>query len=134
MTSQRPTFLYDGDCAFCSSCARFIQRRIRPRADVVPWQFTDLKALGVTTGQAEDAVQWINVDGSVASGADGIAALLKHSGWPWRLLGAALGLTPVLWLARPIYRLISRYRDKLPGGTAACALPQAERDRLRGTG
>jgi hypothetical protein len=32
----------------------------------------------------------------------------------------------------PLYRLISRNRHKLPGGTAACSLPQAERDRLAG--
>jgi hypothetical protein len=36
---------------------------------------------------------------------------------------------PLSWLAPPVYRLIARHRDKLPGGTAACALPQAGRDQ-----
>lgn len=131
---MKPIFLYDGDCSFCTSCARFIERRMRTRAVVVPWQFAELDALGVTRQQAEEAVQWIGSDGAVASGPEGIAVLLKDAGSYWRPLGFLLGLRPVLWLARPVYRLISRNRDKLPGGTAACALPQAERDKLRRAG
>src|SRR3954465_13994135 len=49
--TERPVFVFDGDCAFCSSCARFIERRIRPSADVEAWQFTDLDALGLTEDQ-----------------------------------------------------------------------------------
>lgn len=129
-----PIFLYDGDCSFCTSCARFIERRMRTRAAVVAWQFADLDRLGVTQEQAEAAVQWIGADGAVASGPEAIAVLMKDAGSYWRPLGFLLGLRPVLWLAWPVYRLISRHRDKLPGGTAACALPQAERDKLRKAG
>jgi predicted DCC family thiol-disulfide oxidoreductase YuxK len=131
---DRPTFLFDGDCAFCSTCARFIERRIPTTAHVVAWQFAELDRLGVSQQQAEAAVQWIDVDGSVAGGPAGIAALLRDAGSYWRPLGFLLGLRPVLWLAWPVYRLIARHRDKLPGGTAACALPQAKRDELRRNG
>ena len=34
----RPVFLFDGDCAFCSTCARFIERRIPTSAFVEAWQ------------------------------------------------------------------------------------------------
>ena len=95
MTESRPTFLYDGDCAFCSACARFIERRMRTSAVVIPWQFADLDSLGVTQQQAEEAVQWIDVDGRVASGPEGIARLLVDSGSYWRPLGWLLGLRPV---------------------------------------
>src|SRR3712207_1142233 len=44
-SATRPTFVYDGDCAFCTACARFIERRIPADVDVVPWQFADLAAL-----------------------------------------------------------------------------------------
>ena len=39
------TFIYDGDCAFCSSCARFIERFIPTAATITPWQYADLTAL-----------------------------------------------------------------------------------------
>ena len=128
---MRPVFLYDGDCAFCSSCARFIERRIRTRARVLPWQFAELEALGVTRQQAEAAVQWIEPDGSVAGGADAIATLLVDAGSYWRVLGLLIGHRPGRWVAGPVYRLVAANRDKLPGGTATCVLPQVERDRLR---
>jgi hypothetical protein len=69
---MRHTFVIDGDWAFCSTCARFIERRIPTPAP---------------------------------------------GGAAW-----------------PAYRPISRNRDRLPGGTAVCALPRAERDRPRGAG
>lgn len=124
----RATFLYDGDCAFCSACARFVERRIPTGADVRPWQFADLDALGVSQDAAEQAVQWIAPDGRVDAGPVAIARLLVDAGSYWRPLGWLLALPPVRWLAWPVYRLIARNRHRMPGGTAACALPQAERD------
>ena len=131
------TFLYDGDCSFCSSCAGFIERRIPTGADVKPWQFADLDALGVTQPQAEDAVIWVPATGEggrsarTTAGPEAIARLLVDAGSFWRPLGWMLDLPPVRWVAWPVYRLISRNRHRLPGGTAACSLPQAERDRQR---
>jgi len=126
---DRPTFIYDGDCAFCSSCARFIERRIPTKARVVPWQRTDLATLGITEEQAEDAVQWIEPVGAVAAGPVAIAALLIDGGSFWRPLGWLLRLPPMLWLAWPVYRWVSRNRHRMPGGTPACSLPQAERGK-----
>jgi predicted DCC family thiol-disulfide oxidoreductase YuxK len=130
-TVSTPVFVYDGDCAFCSTCARFIERRLRTRARVVPWQFTPLEPLGVTREQAEAAVQWVH-DGVHTQGPAAIADLLRDSGAVWRPLGAVLATRPVLWAAWPAYRWVARNRHRLPGGTAACSLPQAEREKLKG--
>ncbi|BCJ36837.1 hypothetical protein Athai_43400 [Actinocatenispora thailandica] len=126
MTGERPTFLFDGDCAFCSRCAGFVERHIPTRAAVLPWQRADLDALGVSQQQADAAVQWIDPAG-VAAGPDAIARLLRDAGSFWRPLGVALGAPPVRWLAWPAYRWVARHRDLMPGGTAACALPAADR-------
>ncbi|HEY3010954.1 MAG TPA: DCC1-like thiol-disulfide oxidoreductase family protein [Micromonosporaceae bacterium] len=124
----RPTFVYDGDCAFCTSCARFIERWIPTDAAVVPWQFVDLDALGLTVAECADAVQWVAADGTVAAGPEAIALLLRDSRrQPWRMAGRLLGLRPVRALAWPAYRWVARNRHRLPGGTAACAVPAAER-------
>jgi predicted DCC family thiol-disulfide oxidoreductase YuxK len=117
--------VYDGDCSFCTSCAQFIERRIPSRAAVVPWQFADLTALGLTRAQAEEAVQWVGTDGSVASGPDAIAMLLRDAGRFWRLPGRALQLGPVRFAAWPAYRWVADHRHLMPGGTPACSLPRA---------
>ncbi|GAA2261575.1 hypothetical protein GCM10009853_013330 [Glycomyces scopariae] len=125
------TFLYDGDCAFCTTSANFIEKHIRTSAKVVPWQWADLDALGVTQQEAEDAVWWIEISFRRA-GPDAIAVLLRRAQWYWKPFGWLLSLKPVAFVAWPVYRWVARNRHRLPGGTAACSLPQAERDRLRG--
>lgn len=129
-TPSGPTFVYDGDCSFCTSCANFIERRIPSRATVVAWQHADLSRLGLTVAQAEEAVQWIAADGTVSSGPDAIGALLRDAGRLWRVPGGALRLGPVRAVAWPGYRWVSKHRHLLPGGTPACSLPQAQRDLL----
>lgn len=128
---MRPVFLYDGDCAFCTRCAEFVERRIPTTAKVTPWQWVDLGPLGVTQPEAEAAVQWIAPDGAIAAGPEAIARLLVDAGSFWRPLGRLLDLAPVRWVTWPIYRLVARNRHRMPGGTAACSLPQAERERRR---
>ncbi|MCI4064126.1 DUF393 domain-containing protein [Micromonospora sp. R77] len=126
------TFVYDGDCAFCSRCAEFIERRIPTGARVVPWQHADLTELGLTEAECEEAVQWVGVDGARASGPDAVAKLLGGSAPLWRVAGTGLGLPPVRALAWPAYRWVARNRHRLPGGTAACALPQEARGHSHG--
>jgi predicted DCC family thiol-disulfide oxidoreductase YuxK len=134
MTKQlNPVFVYDGDCSFCTSCAHFIERWIPTRAAIVPWQFADLSALGLTQQECETAVQWVDPGiGVTAAGPDGIAAMLRDAGKGWWLIGTVLRLKPVRAVAWPAYRWIAGHRHLLPGGTAACSLPQSARERLYG--
>ncbi len=115
----RPVLLYDGDCGFCTTSARALER-IGPDAEIVAWQFADLAELGVTEEQAAAAVQWIQVDGTVRSGHEAIAAALSAAGRIWRGIGRTLLLPGVSWLAAKVYRLVADNRYRLPGGTPAC--------------
>jgi predicted DCC family thiol-disulfide oxidoreductase YuxK len=117
-----PTFIYDGDCAFCSSCVRYLERWVPSRARIVPSQRVDLGALGVTPQQAATAVQWLGDDGARGSGPVAIGYLLSDAGSFWRAPGWLLRHPPVRWLAWPLYYWVSRNRHRLPGGTAACAI------------
>lgn len=126
------TFVYDGDCAFCTSCAEFVGRHIvrrhgPTRVAVLPWQFADVDSLGFTVAECDEAVQWVGVDGTRAAGPEAIAQLLRVGGRGWRPLGWLLARRPVLGLAWPAYRWVARNRHRMPGGTAACALPAAAR-------
>jgi predicted DCC family thiol-disulfide oxidoreductase YuxK len=124
---ERAVLVYDGDCAFCTSSVRFIERRIPVSAQITAFQFADLDALGTTWEQAEREVLWVDRDGRVRGGAPAVAALLLDAGGVWRALGAIMRVPPVSWLARGAYRLIADNRDRMPGGTPACALPADRR-------
>lgn len=117
------TFVYDGDCAFCTSCARFLRRRVPTPAAIEPWQRLDLAGLGLTEAECEQAVQWVQPGRAPLAGPDAIAALLRTSRRRWRVAGRLLQLAPVRALAWPAYRWVARNRHRMPGGTAACALP-----------
>jgi predicted DCC family thiol-disulfide oxidoreductase YuxK len=117
---SRPLLIYDGDCAFCTTCARLVESRVRPAADVVPWQLTELEPLGLGPEQATDAVQWVGGDGAVRSGHAAIAAMLLSAGPFWRAAGRVLLLPGISWIAARVYRLIAANRYRLPGGTPAC--------------
>lgn len=125
-----PVLLFDGDCAFCSSCARFGERRITGAAPFVAWQFTAIDELGVGLDEVDQSVVWVRSPTDHSIGADAVADLLgsSTSRW-WRAAGQVLALPPVLVVARPLYRLISRNRHRMPGGTTQCSLPQAQRSR-----
>ncbi|MFE9401368.1 thiol-disulfide oxidoreductase DCC family protein [Streptomyces sp. NPDC006530] len=121
----RPVLVYDGDCAFCTSCAAFVERRVRPRSAITPWQFADLDALGVTEPRARYELLWVTPGGVVHGGARAVAELLLSAGRGWAPLGAVLTLPLVRRLAHVVYRLVADNRQRLPGGTAACAVRRA---------
>jgi predicted DCC family thiol-disulfide oxidoreductase YuxK len=122
-----PTLVFDGDCAFCTRCVRWMERRLPRQPRVIAWQVADLGALGLTAQQCTDAVQWVE-DGRSAAGADGIARLLIWTGGFWPALGRVMLLPGVIHAARLSYRWVARNRDKMPGGTAACAVPPRDTD------
>ena len=114
-----PVLVYDGDCAFCTRCALALQR-IRPDGEIAPWQSADLAELGLTEEQAAAAVQWVSPDGTIRSGHEAIAATLQSAGGIWNIVGRAILVPGVSWLAARCYRLVAANRHRLPGGTAAC--------------
>ncbi|GAA2248146.1 MULTISPECIES: thiol-disulfide oxidoreductase DCC family protein [Kitasatospora] len=132
-----PVLVFDGDCAFCTTCKNAAERYLRASLaaggwEAVPFQFADLAALDeraggrglVTWERAEREILWVTPGGEVYGGAQAAARLLMRSGGVWAYLGGALALPPVRPLAGVVYRLVARNRHRMPGGTPACALPQ----------
>ncbi|MEU3191123.1 DUF393 domain-containing protein [Streptomyces sp. NPDC006992] len=120
----RPVLVYDGDCAFCTAALRFGERHVRPRCESEPWQSADLTGLGVTREHAEHEVLWVTPTGAVYGGAQAVAKALLSADGGWTVAGAVLTLPPFRWVAHLGYRLIAANRHRLPGGTAACAVPR----------
>ncbi|MET7368406.1 DUF393 domain-containing protein [Streptomyces sp. NPDC005566] len=124
---HRSVLVYDGDCAFCTTSVNFIMRRLRPNCTVTPWKFADLDALGVTQQRAERELLYISPPGTVYGGAQAVAKLMLSAGGLWAWPGALLTLPPARWIAHAVYRLIAANRDRLPGGSPACASPADRR-------
>jgi predicted DCC family thiol-disulfide oxidoreductase YuxK len=122
--ASRPILVFDGDCAFCSTCARFMKRRVvrGGSTSVAPWQQLDLDQLGLTEDQCMAAVQWVGEGGRVLSGHAAIAATLRAGHLVWRPLGALLVAPEFSWLAARAYGWIAAHRDQMPGGTPACRI------------
>ncbi|MET1005682.1 MAG: DUF393 domain-containing protein [Propionibacteriaceae bacterium] len=122
-----PWVVFDGDCAFCTSSATWVAERLRrpgrPDAQLVPWQFTDLEALGTTAERASREVLWVTPTGEIAGGAQAFAAWLRFAGLPHLVLGTVMDWPGVRQLAGAVYRLVARNRQRMPGGSPACALP-----------
>lgn len=118
----RPVLVFDGDCAFCTTSVVFAERWLRPHCDVTPWQRGDLPSLGVDRQRAEYEVLWVTPVGKVYGGAQAVTKLLLGSGGGWTVLGGLLCLPPLRWAAHWAYRLVANNRERMPGGTPACAV------------
>jgi predicted DCC family thiol-disulfide oxidoreductase YuxK len=125
-----PVLIYDGDCAFCSSSLRFGERVLGTDGwAAIPFQCADMDAVAAFTGgaatraRAEREVLWITPTGRVDGGADAVARLLLRTRRvPWLLLGAIALLPGLRTVMGALYRLVALNRDRLPGGTPACAI------------
>ena len=127
MRRERPVLVYDGDCGFCTSSVRFAERHIPTSAEIVAFQFADLDSLGTTWERAAHEALWVDRDGHVYGGAQAAAKLLMDAGGLWWPAGALTRIPPFRWMAHGVYRLIANNRYRMPGGTAACAVPTALR-------
>jgi predicted DCC family thiol-disulfide oxidoreductase YuxK len=127
-SSARPMLIFDGDCAFCTRSATWLERRLRSDVIVLPWQRADLAGLSVSAERARREVLWVGPAGAVSGGASAVAAALKYCGAAGlRAAGLALSASPLRWVAPAAYRLAARNRYRLPGGTSACATGRDQR-------
>jgi predicted DCC family thiol-disulfide oxidoreductase YuxK len=117
--------IYDGDCSFCSSSARWITAHWDGPEQAVAWQHLsddDVALVGLTLDEVRGAAWWIDASGSRSRGHLAIARALRAAhGWP-SVVGHILLVPPFRWLAAGVYPLIARWRDRLPGGTPACRM------------
>ena len=114
--------IYDGDCGFCTATANWVDERPRADFDVQPWQAVDLDAHGLTVDDVASAAYWVDASGELHRGHRAVAATLRALGGPWALLGRALTVPPLSWLAAVGYRIVAANRHRLPGAT--CAIPE----------
>ena len=119
---EHPVLIFDADCGFCTRCVDVL-KRLPHGADVQAFQFADLDGFGTTEARAQREVLWVDATGRISGGAQAIARLLINSGGVCALAGWVMRTAPVRWVAAGVYKLIAKNRQRMPGGTAACAIP-----------
>lgn len=121
MSSNSPTLVFDGDCAFCTACVRWGQRNLKQWPTTVAYQFIDVSEHGLTQEQVRTSI-WLLPAKLPANRA--VAAILKQQrNLFWKLLGVLIDLPILRLLSAAAYRLVARNRHRLPGATEACELP-----------
>lgn len=114
--------IYDADCGFCRRSLAFGRRLLPWTPHAVGFQHVDVSRYGVTEGQARQSIQLYRRGRRTRHGAAAIAAILQAQPTrPWRIAGYALAAPPLSWVAAACYRLVARYRLRLPGAT--CTAP-----------
>lgn len=141
--ADRPLVVFDGDCAFCTASIDWFTRTFAGSFDAVPYQRSDLVALGLTAAQCQSRLQWLTstrhptAAGNRRSGARAVAAMLlvggRHRddlvGACARVAGTLASHPPGSWAAAGIYFIVARNRSRMPAGKPTCRT----RDPRRGT-
>ena len=112
--------IFDGDCAFCTSSTKLFQRITKGRIPTIPYQLANLAEHGLTAQQCERALQYVNSHG-VFEGHLAVAQALKDSKTAWAIVGHLLTWPIISSAAFVVYDWVSKNRNRLPGGTPACA-------------
>jgi predicted DCC family thiol-disulfide oxidoreductase YuxK len=125
-TPDLPVLIFDGDCAFCTTWVNRLQAWLPRPPRALPWQWSDLDALGLTRDDVTDFAWYLTRRHSYA-GAMAFGALLREQPRAGlRFFGHLLFTPPFSIVAAVGYNLIARFRHVLPGGTPACALPRPD--------
>ncbi|MFE4336944.1 thiol-disulfide oxidoreductase DCC family protein [Streptomyces sp. NPDC056831] len=124
-TELRSVLAFDGDCGFCQAAVRQMQLRARPRTKAVAWQALPPELTQAHLGRLDREVLLFDGGQVRYGGAPALARFLGSSPIRrYRLIGRCLRLPPISLAAHAIYRTVARNRHRMPGGTAACALPR----------
>jgi predicted DCC family thiol-disulfide oxidoreductase YuxK len=123
MAAPIPVFIFDGDCAFCSSSARVLRRMTKNKIAIEPYQFLELAAYGLTAEQGSKAVYFVTQT-ETFSAAKAIAKCLMAAKTPWSVAGFLMNIPVVISFAELVYVLVAKNRHRLPGGTPECSIPR----------
>lgn len=124
MSNPKIVLIFDGDCGFCTTTANFIVKKSKVEIKATPWQYQDFTGLPITKEQCADQV-YLLVDGKPYGGHEAFAMILNvQTNTVLRALGSITKSPALAWIMKPGYRLVAKYRHKLPGGTPACKLPR----------
>ena len=117
MNPLHPTFVFDGDCGICRTWVSYWQQLTGDEVAYRPYQEAAADFPAIPAGDFKHAVQFIEPDGTVHSGAAATFRLLSYApdrGAWWRLYRGMPGFAA---LSEAAYRFISSHRGLLTDAT-----------------
>ncbi|MYG93429.1 MAG: DUF393 domain-containing protein [Acidimicrobiia bacterium] len=105
--------IYDGDCGFCTSTAKWAKQRLNSNYQVVPWQHLNLDDFGLSKADVNRSAYWVDSNGNLYEEHRCIAKVLSAMDRPWKFIGSLLTFGPINLVARAVYRLIAANRGRL---------------------
>jgi len=112
--------IYDGDCAFCTLWVERLRSRLTLFPRAVPSHSIEPDDYGLSATDLTTYAWYVTPTHQYA-GHLAASALLRVQPQAWlRFLGWSIATPPLSWCAALGYRLIARFRHRLPGGTATC--------------
>ncbi len=107
---MKPLLVYDGDCGFCRFWIERWRDRLGDRVDCAPSHEVAGRFPQISPAEFDNAVQFIDGDGAVYAGAEGVFRALDFatgSGWRMRAWRSIPGYAR---LCDATYRLVARHR------------------------
>lgn len=120
---QGSMLIFDGDCGFCATAAQWAARRFRQGERAEAWQLLGtggLERYGLSIDDVQRAAWWVDGNGLRQRGHRAVGRALQVGGGTRRMVGWFVLTPPTSWIAAGVYRLVVRWRYRLPGGTPAC--------------
>jgi hypothetical protein len=122
LPSGELTVHFDDDCGFCSACVRLLSRVTDQSVRYEPARLLNDPRLA----KLSEVAIIVTGDGCAAAGVDGVAALLRRSGFLGRVCASVLRLPGIHGIAGVVYGWIAARRQMISrrlGLKAACELP-----------
>jgi predicted DCC family thiol-disulfide oxidoreductase YuxK len=125
--SEPNLIVFDAECVFCSSFARFVLKHDRRGLFRFATAQSDTgQSLYVKHGldNRRFTTNLVFVDGVLSTKLPAFAKVMSRLGWPWRVLAILVIIPPSL--SEPLYDFIARNRFRWMGKRDACVLPSRE--------
>ncbi len=110
---QRPRLIFDGECPVCRATIDRWRAATADRISFVPYQEAGDLPPGVSTGDLQRAIHFIDAGGRVSRGAGAMFAAAAHCGRKRWLLWLYQRLPPFQWAADGAYRLFGASRGPI---------------------
>jgi predicted DCC family thiol-disulfide oxidoreductase YuxK len=116
MSPPKTIVFYDNGCSMCVGVTGWLYKIDHHQEfELVPYQ--DSKYLEkypqLSTEQLAKQIHVVKKDGRIVKGADAMMEIWRRTGHWSAFMGSVFKFPPFIWLARPLYNLVAKYRRDL---------------------